>query len=160
MPKLLSHLTLTLLLLLTSLHSMAEFNAPEWALKDAQGQTVSLADYRGKVLILHFWATWCPYCKRLQPGLDELYQQYQSQGVELLGISFREDEGTQPQQVLLDRGHSFKTAVNGEAVAGQYQVMGTPTTFLIDQQGVIKGVSNASNPAELGFETIIKSLIK
>ena len=164
MPLLLLHnhfkkTTAVLLLILLPLTSMAANQAPDWTLKDASGQNVSLTDYRGKVLILHFWATWCPYCKRLQPGLDKLYLQYQDQGVELLGISFREDEGTNPQRVIIERGHSFKTLLNGEKVAGQYQVLGTPTTFIIDQKGEVRAVTNVSNPKELGFEKILKELL-
>ena len=83
--------------------------APDFTLKDASGEDVSLSDYRGKVVILHFWATWCPYCKRLQPGLDALYKKYQQDGVELLGISFSEDADADPQGTLDKRGHKFKT---------------------------------------------------
>jgi len=134
--------------------------APEWTLKDAQGEEVSLKDYDGKVLILHFWATWCPYCKRLQPGLDKLYKEYKEQGVELISISFAEDEGAQPQKSIDDRGHHFKTLLHGDEVAKKYQVSGTPTTFFIDKKGELVAVTHTSNPDEPGMRKIIEKLLK
>lgn len=134
--------------------------APEWTLKDAQGKEVSLKDYDGKVLILHFWATWCPYCKRLQPGLDKLYKEYKEQGVELISISFAEDEGAQPQKSIDDRGHHFKTLLHGDEVAKMYQVSGTPTTFFIDKKGELVAVTHTSNPDEPGMRKIIEKLLK
>lgn len=134
--------------------------APEWTLKDAQGKEVSLQDYEGKVLILHFWATWCPYCKRLQPGLDKLYKEYKEQGVELISISFAEDEGAQPQKSIDDRGHHFKTLLHGDEVAKMYQVSGTPTTFFIDKKGELVAVTHTSNPDEPGMRKIIEKLLK
>ena len=91
--------------------------APGFTLSDADGKQVSLADYKGRPLILHFWATWCPYCKKLQPGLQRLSDEFEDQGLALLGVSFREDEGVNPQAELTERGHSFKTLVKGIEIA-------------------------------------------
>ena len=134
--------------------------APDWTLQDAQGNDVSLSDYKGKVLILHFWATWCPYCKRVQPGLDKLYKEYKEQGLELISISFAEDEGANPQKSIDDRGHHFKTLLNGDEVAKQYQVSGTPTTFFIDKKGELAAVTHTSNPEEPGMRKIVEKLLK
>ena len=133
--------------------------APSWTLKDAEGNNVSLADYRGKPLILHFWATWCPYCKKVQPGLSALHAKYQSQGLELVGISVREDAGAQPQQVLQERGHTFKTLLFGETAAEAYGVPGTPTTFFINQKGQLIGGSNSSNPDDPVWEEAITYML-
>jgi len=133
--------------------------APDFTLKDASGEDVSLSDYRGKVVILHFWATWCPYCKRLQPGLDALYKKYQQDGVELLGISFSEDADADPQGTLVKRGHKFKTLLKGGRVAGLYQVSGTPTTFFIDRNGLLRAVTMSSDPDEPGLEKMVQLLV-
>lgn len=129
--------------------------APDWTLKDAQGHDVSLSDYQGRPMILHFWATWCPYCKKLQPGLERLLNKYHADGLEFLGISFREDEGTLPQKVLDDRGLTFKTLVDGDAVAKQYGVKGTPTTYFIDKNGLVVWVSNDSDPDDPRMEAVV-----
>lgn len=151
--------TLLTFLLMISATSSWSAPAPDFALKDAEGNTVKLEDYRGKVLILHFWATWCPYCKRLQPGLDKLYREYKDQGVELLGISLREDEDADPQKALTDRGHCFKTLLDGEKVAAAYQVRGTPTTFFIDRNGELIGVTQTSNPEDPGLQEAIEHML-
>ena len=122
--------------------------APAFVLPDANGRQVSLSEYRGKPLILHFWATWCPYCKRLQPGLAAVARQYTDRGLVLLGVSFSEDEGAEPQAVLRQRGLHFKTLVDGDAVAQLYGVRGTPTTFFINRAGEIVGMTNTSDPED------------
>ena len=126
----------------------ADGAAPAFTLKDATGEGVSLADYAGKPLILHFWASWCPYCKSVQPGLEALAAEYAAQDMVLLGINFREDKGVNPQQVLDSRGLHFRTLVHGEEVSRAYGVRGTPTTFFINVSGQIVGVTNASKPAD------------
>ena len=120
--------------------------APPFTLSDASGNPVSLADYAGKPVVLHFWASWCPYCKKVQPGLDALVADYSSQDMVLLGINFREDKGVDPQAVLEGRGLRFKTLVQGEEVSRAYGVRGTPTTFFINASGQIVGMTNASDP--------------
>jgi len=107
--------------------------APQWQLTTQSGEPISLSQYKGKPIVLHFWATWCPYCKRLQPKLVELQQKFPE--AELIGISFNEDEGALPQDVLTERGHKFITAINGDEVAQLYGIVGTPTTFFIDKDG-------------------------
>ena len=135
---------------LMSLVSMGAWadTAPAFTLPDANGELVSLSDYQGHALILHFWATWCPYCKKLQPGLEAVAQQYAEQGLVLLAVSYNEDEGAEPQAVLQRRGHHFKTLVDGDAVARLYSVPGTPTTFFINRKGDIVGKTNTSSPED------------
>jgi len=126
-----------ILLLWTIPNAIAEGypTAPAWNLTTQAGKPISLSDYQGKPVILHFWATWCPYCKKLQPKLVELQKKYQSSGVEIVSISFNEDDDARPQDEINHRGYDFITAVNGESVASQYGVRGTPTTFFINRQG-------------------------
>ncbi|WP_233496468.1 peroxiredoxin family protein [Corallincola holothuriorum] len=138
----------------------AKVKAPDWALQTETGETIRLADFHGQPLILHFWATWCPYCKKVQPGLDALYQQYQEQGLAAVAISFREDDDATPGAVLKQRGISFKTAVQGEQVAALYGVRGTPTTLLIDSQGYLVYVTNTSDPNDVALITATKQLMK
>lgn len=137
-------------LLLHPLHALAGAavgdRAPEFVLPAADGTLVSLKEFRGKPLVLHFWATWCPYCKKLQPGLQALAEANAERGLVVIGISFREDAGTQPQAVLESRGISFRTLVGGDETAAMYGVKGTPTTFFINRKGVIVGKTHTSMP--------------
>jgi cytochrome c biogenesis protein CcmG/thiol:disulfide interchange protein DsbE len=134
--------------------------APAFELPDADGKLVRLSDYKGQPLILHFWATWCPYCKKLQPGLEAIAQQYAGQGLVLLAVSYNEDEGADPRGVLLQRGHHFKTLVDGDAVARLYDVPGTPTTFFINRQGDIVGKTNTSKPADPVLQRLAEAALR
>lgn len=134
--------------------------APQWELYDETNKLTRSSDFEGKPLIIHFWATWCPYCKKLQPGLDSLYKKYQSQGLEMIAISFWEDEGATPQASLIQRGHSFKTLVNGDHVAKQlFAVKGTPTTVFISKDGSILATTRISDPNDPRLEKIIKQMV-
>jgi len=134
--------------------------APPWQLSTQSGETISLSDYQGKPVILHFWATWCPYCKKLQPKLVELEKKYQSSGIKIVSISFNEDDDATPQDEIKKRGYDFITAVKGESVVKMYGVRGTPTTFFINRQGkaIYKSTSSdVNNPKlELAVQQIIK----
>ncbi len=135
--------------------------APEWELQNESGETISSADFAGKPLVIHFWATWCPYCKKLQPGLDKLYREYSDQGLQMIAISFWEDEGATPQASLDERGHSFKTLVNGDHVARNlFGVKGTPTTVFIDKQGNIVAKTRISDPNDERLEKVVQLLVK
>ncbi|WDE10729.1 TlpA family protein disulfide reductase [Thalassomonas haliotis] len=135
--------------------------APPWQLTTQDGKPISLEQYKNKPVILHFWATWCPYCKRLQPKLSELQKKYQASGIEIVSISFNEDEGAKPQDEIYARGYDFITAVRGEAVASLYGVRGTPTTFFIKRSGEViyrSSSSDISNPKlELAVQEIVKN---
>mgnify|MGYP001569863877 CR=1 FL=1 len=134
--------------------------APAWQLKTQAGEKISLSDYQGQPVILHFWATWCPYCKKLQPKLVALEQKYQDSGIKIVAISFNEDEGARPQDEIKSRGYNFITAINGEPVVNVYGVRGTPTTFFINRQGeaVYKSTSSDVNNPKLALA--VQEIIK
>lgn len=135
--------------------------APEWQLSTETGELVKSSDFAGKPVIIHFWATWCPYCKKLQPGLDRLYKAYADQGLQMIAISFWEDEGATPQAALDARGHSFKTVVDGDHVARQlFGVKGTPTTVFIDKKGNIIARTRISDPNDERLEKVVKLLLQ
>jgi cytochrome c biogenesis protein CcmG/thiol:disulfide interchange protein DsbE len=134
--------------------------APSWQLSTQSGEAISSTQFAGKATILHFWATWCPYCKVLQPKLVELAKKYQAQGVELVAISFNEDEGTLPQDELAARGYTFPTAVNGDEVAMRYGVRGTPTTYFINKNNQVIFKYTSSDTTDPRLELAVKEIIK
>ena len=144
-------------LFLFSQQSFAQ-QAPNFSLKTSNGEIVNLADFKGQPTVIHFWATWCPYCKKLQPELNRLGKKYKDKSVNVVAISIWEDEGAMPQAVIDDRGHDFITLINGDKVADSYRVKGTPTTIFIDKNGEVIGASSASDPSlplwEQAFEHI------
>lgn len=140
-------------------HTSALPLAPVWSLSDEAEMLVQSTDFAGKPLILHFWATWCPYCKKLQPGLDKLYRQYRAQGLQMIAISIMEDGDASPQAELEARGMSFITLVHGEKVAQLFHVQGTPTTVFINRQGQVVVSTRLSDPDDPRFEQVVKSLL-
>jgi len=134
--------------------------APAWQLKTQSGDLLSSTQLDGQATILHFWATWCPYCKKLQPKLVELEKKYQQQGVKIVAISFNEDDDALPQDELASRGYSFPTAVNGEEVAMLYGVKGTPTTFFINKENQVVFKYTSSDISDPRLELAVKEIIK
>ncbi|MBM7074472.1 TlpA family protein disulfide reductase [Shewanella sp. 202IG2-18] len=157
----------SLALILFSLNIYAADNfkpAPDFSLKDASGKTHTLKSYAGKPLIIQFWATWCPYCKKLQPGLNKIYHKFTDKNgvhkVQVIGISFDEEKNAQPALVLKQRGIDFPTLLNGEQVAKAYGVQGTPTTFFIDKNGRLLGKTTTSNPEDKKLHLAARALAK
>ena len=112
--------------------------APGWELKDTDGKPVKLSEFKGKVVILDFWATWCGPCRMEIPGFVELQKQYGDRGVVVIGISL--DEGG-PQGVktfMKQFNINYPIVMGDEKVTRDYGgIEGIPTTFILDRQGRI-----------------------
>jgi len=113
-------------------------SAPNVTLKTLQGKPVTLADYRGKVVLLNFWATWCPPCRAEMPSMERLNRIFQSTDFALLAVNV-EPDGEQTVPAFLKRWpHSFPVLLDVEAKAqNTYQVFRFPETFIISREGVI-----------------------
>jgi peroxiredoxin len=109
--------------------------ATDFTLPDLEGKQVSLQHYRGKLIFLNFWATWCIPCREEMPAMEHLHQTFQSQGLAILAVNLKES----PEQVkaFMDKYHLSFTALLDQqgSVFRDYQVMGLPTTYLIDREG-------------------------
>ncbi len=115
--------------------------APDFALKDADGKVVKLSAYKGKVVLLDFWATWCGPCKIEIPWFMELQRKNKDRGFEVLGVSM-DDEGWEVvKPFLADVGVNYRVVIGNDATAQNYGgVDALPTTFLIDRAGKIAAV--------------------
>lgn len=120
--------------------------APEWVLTDGMGNNVSSADLAGKPYVLTFWATWCPYCKKFQPGLDYIALDYIEIGIPTYAVSFWENEGATPVEEMENRGLYLPVLVEGDQVAKAFGVLGTPTTIFVNQDGEIVYRHTAFDP--------------
>jgi peroxiredoxin len=111
--------------------------APQFTLTDIGGRPVSLSNYRGKVVILDFWAPWCPPCRREIPDFIVLQNQYASQGLQVIGIGL--DQPNNVASFVQQQGINYPVVVGDDAISSLYGgVSGIPTTFIIDKQGNIK----------------------
>jgi peroxiredoxin len=110
--------------------------APEFALPGLSGSPVRLSDHQGKVILLNFWATWCPPCRAEMPSMETLYQTYRDRGLVILAVSGDRAGRSVVESFVQDRGVTFPILMdaNGEVFA-QYGVRGLPTSYLLDRRG-------------------------
>ena len=131
--------------------------APGFTLVDMNGRSVSLADFKGKVVILDFWATWCPPCKREIPDFIKLQSEYGSKGLQIVGIAL--DQPNKVQAFVKDNGMNYPILLGTNEVAANYGgVEAIPTTFVIDKSGKIVTKYEGFRPKET-FESQIKKLL-
>lgn len=134
--------------------------AADWKLQDVNGKAVSLADFKGKVVILDFWATWCGPCVKEVPGFVELQKQYGPEGVVVVGVSL-DDEGPKVVKKFMEK-YSVNYPVvmyNNKVIKDYGNIQSIPTTFVIDRDGkiIFKHVGFTEKSV---FESQIKSLLK
>ena len=135
-------------------------DAPEFTLKDADGKVVRLADYRGKVVLLDFFATWCGPCKIEIPWFTEMERKNKDRGFAVLGVSM-DDEGWEVvKPFLAELGVNYRVVIGNDATAQMYGgVDALPTTFLIDQSGKIAAV-HVGLASKKDFEDGIQQLLQ
>jgi peroxiredoxin len=119
------------------INKLEKTKAPEFTLRDLQGRPVSIASFRGKVILLNFWATWCPSCIAEMPAFEKSYHQMRERGLEVVAVST--DRSLGDVKVFLEKRPVTFTVMLDETrqVTRQYKVFSLPTTFLIDRNGVI-----------------------
>jgi thiol-disulfide isomerase/thioredoxin len=133
--------------------------APEWKLTDLNGKLVKLSDFRGKVLILDFWATWCGPCRVEMPHFVELQKQYGNKGLTVIGVSLDEQGPEVVKEFVKQLGVNYPIVIGNEKVAEAYGgIYAIPTTFVIDRQGRIASRHMGYNDKTV-FEKEIQSLL-
>jgi len=115
------------------------FLAPSFSLQDLGGTQISLSDFKGKVVLLNFWATWCSPCRREIPSLERLYQLRKDKGFEILAVSVDRTSLSKVASFVANYQISFPVLVNLQGDVGQrYWTRAIPTSFLLDKKGVIR----------------------
>ncbi len=116
--------------------SAASGAAPAFTLPDISGKSVSLADFKGKVVVLDFWATWCPPCRKEIPDFISIQNEYGSKGVQVVGIAL--DELPKVRAFVQANGMNYPVLMGTDAITALYGgIEGIPTTFIIDRNGKI-----------------------
>lgn len=112
--------------------------APDFELTDLAGNSISRSGLKGKVVLLDFWATWCPPCRAEVPHFKELHDEYADQGLEIVGVSVDEGGEAVVRPFVEANGIEYATAMsNDEIVRAFGGIRGIPTTFMIDKEGRI-----------------------
>ncbi|MFZ3092052.1 MAG: TlpA disulfide reductase family protein [Nitrospirota bacterium] len=110
--------------------------APDFTLKDTSGKNASLKDYKGRVVMINFWATWCPPCRQEMPSMEELFKEYNKKGFEILAIS-SDSQGEKIVKPFMEFYElNFRALMDPEGnVHSIYGVTAIPTTYIVDKQG-------------------------
>lgn len=111
--------------------------APEFSLEDGAGKTATLKDYRGKVVVLDFWATWCHGCKEEIPWFAEFERNYGAQGAAVVGVSMDEEGWKVVKPFILEAEVPYRIVLGNDSTAQKYGIQAMPDTFLIDRRGKI-----------------------
>lgn len=136
--------------------------APDFTLEKVGGGTLRLSDLRGRAVILDFWDTWCPPCRRAMPHLQELHDQYDGR-LTVVGVAFGRDGRDAVAKFLADRNLTFPNALMDEEyeTARDYGgLQSIPTTYLIDAEGVIREIwvgAQAKADYEAGLQQVLGS---
>jgi peroxiredoxin len=134
--------------------------APEFSLKDANGQTVHLSDYKGKVVLLDFWATWCGPCKIEIPWFMEFETQFKDQGFAVLGVSMDEDGWDAIKPYVRDRKMNYRVLLGDDKVSASYGGLDAlPTTLLIDREGNVASKHEGVSMGKEEFKNAIVQLL-
>ncbi|MFQ5849324.1 MAG: TlpA disulfide reductase family protein [Candidatus Binatia bacterium] len=114
---------------------LGTFPAPDFVASTPEGETIGIDDLKGKLVLLNFWATWCPPCRLEMPSMEKLHQEFKGQGLEIVAVNFM--EGLKPiGSFVKENGLSFTVLLDrtGE-IAQSYRVRALPMTFLIGRKG-------------------------
>lgn len=126
----------------------------DWQLVNLEGEKIRLSDYKGQPVLLIFWATWCPYCKKLLPGIQTLNDKYHSLGLKVIGVNIKED--WKPHVYWRNHEYTFDTVLEGDEIANHYGIKGTPGIVFIDPRGAVLAVKSFSDPNHPTLEAFAK----
>ena len=133
--------------------------APEFSLRDLDGKPYSLSDAKGKVIILDFWATWCPPCRMEIPHFQALHEEYSAKGLEVIGIALDRGGVSDVRPFVRANGVTYPILIGDQKVTADYGgIRGIPTTFVIDRKGRIVQKFVGYRSKEV-FESAIQELL-
>lgn len=133
--------------------------APEFLLEDIRGMEMKLSDFKGRVVILDFWATWCPPCREEIPHFASLYDEYRDKGLDVIGIAMDRNPGMVLPDFIKDNGINYPILLGNQDIYDSYGgIAAIPTTFIIDKEGNIRKKYIGYNEKEV-FEKDLKELL-
>jgi cytochrome c biogenesis protein CcmG/thiol:disulfide interchange protein DsbE len=138
------------------------FLAPDFTLEGINGETFTLSDLQGSVVVVNLWASWCPPCRAEMPALQEVYENNRGRGLEILAVNTTyQDREAEAKAFVDELGLSFPILLErtGEMAKG-YQLRAMPSTFFIDKEGVIRKVILGGPMSEATLQTAVEELLE
>ena len=126
--------------------------APEWKLTDSEGREHALSEYRGRVVVLDFWATWCGPCAKVMPGMEKLRKKYGERGVVVFGVNSWETGD--PVAMMKKKGFTYGLLLKGEEMAPSYGVTSLPVVYVIGTDGRV--AYSHAGPEQKGLAELIE----
>lgn len=155
----LSILILALALFASCSHQETGSSKLNFVLRDTNGNSVSLTNFRGKVLILDFWDTWCPPCDREIPDFIELYSQYKDKGFQMIGIALARKGVGAVKDYMKEKGVNYPVLIGTSEILKAYNCCrGIPTTYMLNKKGEIYKTYVGYRPKSV-FEEALKTLL-
>jgi thiol-disulfide isomerase/thioredoxin len=134
--------------------------APAWKLRDVDGNVVSSDQFKGKVVVLDFWATWCPPCRTEIPGYVQLQKKYAADGLVIVGVSVDTDGPQVVKKFMKDFGINYPIVMADDEIQNTFApIQGYPTTFIIDREGRIRNKKLGREPTA-EFEKQLLAILK
>jgi len=132
--------------------------APDFTLSDLEGNPVSLSDFRGKTVLINFWATWCPPCRSEMPAIKSVYQEYKDKGVEVIGVDLKESENA-VREFIEEGGYNWTFVLDGDgSVSRDYRITGIPESFFVTREGIIREMHIGPMSAETIEEKLKRAM--
>lgn len=137
------------------------FPAPVFTLNTIEGNSVNLEDFRGKVVLLNFWASWCPPCKAEMPAFEALHQAYRGQDFVILAVNTTFQDDLEAAQQFVDNNHlTFQILFDTDGkTSNTYQVLAMPSSYFIDREGIIRKVIIGGPMSEALIQTQVRQLL-
>jgi peroxiredoxin len=135
--------------------------APDFTLKGLDGTNLRLEEYRGKVVLINFWASWCGPCRQEMPLLDRLHHRYEDTGFAVLGINVEGERA--PAQKIVDKTKvTFPVPIDeNQKVSELYSLEAMPSTVVVDRDGVVRYIHRGYKPGdEAKYVEVVKQLIR
>lgn len=138
------------------------FSAPDFTLDLLDSGQITLSDLRGKVVLVNFWASWCPPCRAEMPAIEEVYRSYRDLGLEVLGVNTTDqDSQSSAEAFVQENGFTFPVLLDYTgAISAAYNLHGLPSSFFIDREGVIRSVVVGGPMSKALIQSKVEDLLK
>lgn len=138
------------------------FTAPDFKLGLMDGGTVTLSELKGKVVLVNFWTSWCPPCRKEMPAIESVYRSYKDLGLVVIGLNLTAQDSKQAAALFAQEvGVTFPIALDlDNSVGNLYRVTALPTSFFIDRKGVIRSVIVGGPMSEALIQSKVEELLR